>query len=260
MWAKDGEGFIFRTGSSGCAEKLLADEIEKLRRQYYRLLKRARTATAPSLLSEPLDIVQQLANPYLQREFDTCLVNDEYTYQQVREKVQEPEKRNRIHLHQDRTPLIDTTLRDELTKAMQRKVWLKSGAYLLIDELDTLTVIDVNTGRFTGKNDVQETLWQTNRDAAREAARQIRLRNIGGIILIDFIDMLDEENAKDVVRVLEEAFTEDMNQTNIKGLTALGLMELTRHKMRLSLRDVTSEICPTCGGRGTLTARQPWQL
>lgn len=140
-----------------------------------------------------------------------------------------------------------------IREALSRKVWLKSGGYLVFDQTEALTVIDVNTGKFTGKNNQDETIFKTNCEAARVIARQIRLRDISGIILIDFIDMKDRTHKEEVLSILKEECRKDANQVFIAGMTNLGLVEMTRKKVRNPLREILTEPCPKCGGTGRVT-------
>jgi ribonuclease G len=140
----------------------------------------------------------------------------------------------------------------QIEKALHRKVWLKSGGYIVIDRTEALTAIDVNTGKYTGSDNLEQTVWRTNREAVKEIARQVRLRDIGGMIIIDFIDMADPSHRKDVLEALTDAFRDDRSRTTIQGLTQLGLVEMTRKKSRHDLESLFMIVCPTCLGRGKI--------
>jgi len=143
-----------------------------------------------------------------------------------------------------------------LEKALKRKVWLKCGGYIVIDQAEALTAIDVNTGKYVGTTNLEDTVLKTNLDAAVEIARQLRLRNIGGIIIVDFIDMSREEHRRQVLEVLEEEIRKDKTKTNILGITQLGLVEMTRKKVRPSLAEVLQKVCPYCDGRGKVLSEE----
>ncbi len=150
----------------------------------------------------------------------------------------------------------DYDLEQELEKALKRKVWLKCGGYIVIDQVEALTVIDVNTGKFVGSVDLEDTVLKTNLDAAVEIARHLRLRNIGGIIIVDFIDMQKDEHRRKVLQVLEDEIKKDKTKTNILGITQLGLVEMTRKKTRPSLSEILQKSCPYCEGRGKVLSEE----
>jgi ribonuclease G len=159
----------------------------------------------------------------------------------------------RIEYYPGERPIFDLfSVEDELHKAMGRKVQLKSGGYLVIDQTEAMTTIDVNTGGFVGHRNLEETIFKTNLEAATAIARQLRLRNLGGIIIIDFIDMEEAEHQRQVLRVLEKSLERDHAKNKMTGVTELGLVQLTRKRTRESLEQVLCEACPTCQGRGTL--------
>ncbi|HEB66595.1 MAG TPA: Rne/Rng family ribonuclease, partial [Gammaproteobacteria bacterium] len=150
-------------------------------------------------------------------------------------------------------PIFDLYgVEDEIRKALERKVQLKSGGYLIIDQTEAMTTIDVNTGAFVGHRNLEETIFKTNLEATQAIARQLRLRNLGGIIIIDFIDMQDEDHKRQVLRALEKALERDHARTHISEVSALGLVQMTRKRTRESLEHVLCETCPVCGGRGSL--------
>ena len=151
------------------------------------------------------------------------------------------------------TPIFDLYgVEDELQKSLERKVVLKSGGYLIIDQTEAMTTIDVNTGAYVGHRTLEETIFKTNLEAAHAIARQVRLRNLGGIIIIDFIDMVDPEHRRQVLRALEKALERDHAKTQISGVSPLGLVEMTRKRTRESLEHILCQPCPTCSGRGSL--------
>lgn len=283
-WKKDVEGVIFRTASAGAAEDILREELDKLRELWMRIVHEAQGQTAPLLLNHGSDSIIRLVQDYLNEDLNACLVDHPARYRQLRTFFHDSPFKSCIRLHEGERPLFDGKICSEIEKALQKKVWLSSGAYLLIEQTETLTVIDVNSGRFTGKRKQQaadesedwqsgdgqagfgeqadgepvghavepaeETFWQANEDAAKEIARQLRLRDIGGLVIIDFIGMKDEAHRQAIVRTLTEALRADRNQTVVQGFTPSGLVEITRKKTRKSLLDKLARPCPHCHGQG----------
>ena len=164
-----------------------------------------------------------------------------------------PHLDGRVEFYTGERPIFDLfSVEDEINRAMSRRVELKSGGYLILDQTEAMTTIDVNTGGFVGHRNLEETIFKTNLEAAHAIARQLRLRNLGGIIIIDFIDMEDAEHQRQVLRTLEKMLERDHAKTNITGVSELGLVEMTRKRTRESLENTLCEPCPTCQGRGTL--------
>ncbi len=164
-----------------------------------------------------------------------------------------PEASDRIELYDGEGPIFDLySVEDEINRALDRKVMLKSGGYLIIDQTEAMTTVDVNTGSFVGHRNLEETIFKTNLEAAQSLARQLRLRNLGGIIIVDFIDMQDDEHRKQVLRVLERSMARDPARNAISGVSPLGLVEMTRKRTRESLEHILCDVCPTCGGRGSV--------
>jgi ribonuclease G len=164
-----------------------------------------------------------------------------------------PDSQVRIEYYPGERPIFDLySVEDEIQKALERKVQLKSGGHLVIDQTEAMTTIDVNTGAFVGHRNLEETIFKTNLEAAQAICRQLRLRNLGGIIIIDFIDMTEDEHKRQVLRALEKCLARDHAKTHITEVSALGLVEMTRKRTRESLEHVLCEPCPCCGGRGSL--------
>ncbi|MEW8370367.1 MAG: ribonuclease E/G, partial [Candidatus Thiodiazotropha sp.] len=164
-----------------------------------------------------------------------------------------PDIKHCIEYYPGQRPLFDLYgVEDEIQKALERKVQLKSGGHLVIDQTEAMTTIDVNTGAFVGHRNLEETIFKTNLEAAQAICRQLRLRNLGGIIIIDFIDMLDPEHRRQVLRALEKCLAHDHARTHITEVSSLGLVEMTRKRIRESLEHVLCEPCPCCGGRGSM--------
>ena len=182
-------------------------------------------------------------------------IDSRENFQKITSFVEElmPEISDRLEHYPGERPIFDLYgVEDEIQKALERKVLLKSGGYLIVDPTEAMTTIDVNTGAFVGHRNLEETIFKTNLEAATAIARQLRLRNLGGIIIIDFIDMEDEEHRRQVLRTLEKQLERDHAKTNIIGITELGLVQMTRKRTRESLVQILCEPCPCCQGRGML--------
>ncbi|WP_027390401.1 Rne/Rng family ribonuclease [Chrysiogenes arsenatis] len=208
---------------------------------------------APALLYQDLDLTFKTMRDLFTREVDSLIVDDEGEYNRAREFAARllPHLHDRIEHYRGKEPIFDAfNIEVEVAKIYSRKVWLKSGGYIVIDQGEALTAVDVNTGRYVGKKNLEDTLLQTNLEAAKEIAYQLRLRNIGGIIIIDFIDMEDEENRQRVVQALEHSLKIDRAKTNVLPFSELGLVEMTRKRVRDSLGRILCEPCHYCEGKG----------
>ena len=191
----------------------------------------------------------------LNPDVDSVWVEGSETHQKIAKFVQQflPQYQNRIHHYYEKEPLFSHHgVDDEVEKALARKVWLRSGGYLVIDEAEALVVIDVNTGKFVGKKDLEDTIFKTNMEAVKEIALQIRLRDCGGIIVVDFIDMTEQEHKDKVLKALTEEVKRDRVRVSVISMTGLGLVELTRKRIRSSLRRTLTESCFYCHGLGSL--------
>ncbi|MBM7866859.1 Rne/Rng family ribonuclease [Heliobacterium gestii] len=247
-----GMGLIVRTTAAGAAEEELAADVARLAKRWERIHEKASRRPAPCLIDGSGDLVERLLRDRIDAEVALIRVSDLDVYNRMWEWAGEnlPALRQRLHLEEGRDFWAEHNLHSEIDKALRPKVWLKSGGYLVIEETEALTVIDVNTGRFTGSVNLEETIRQTNIEAAREVPRQLRLREIGGIIIIDFIDMRDERHRAEVLETLEAHLARDKTRTSVLGLTALGLVEMTRKKVRPSLASLLTTPCDCCDGRG----------
>lgn len=246
-------GYILRTAAeSARAEEILVD-IRYVRRLWLQITQQMGAAPAPSVIYEDLPLalrtLRDLANPRLEK----VRIDSRETFQKVEQFVQElmPGVEELLEHYPGERPIFDLySVEDEIQKAMERKVMLKSGGHLVIDQTEAMTTIDVNTGAFVGHRNLEETIFKTNLEAATSIARQLRLRNLGGIIIIDFIDMEGEEHQRQVQRTLEKQLERDHAKTNIIGITELGLVQMTRKRTRESLEQILCEPCPCCQGRG----------
>lgn len=252
-------GFVVRTVSEGLSREKLAADVEFLASLWQDITTRASALSAPALVQPELDLVQRSARDLFTAELDKLVVDDEETYKRVRRFVEllDPSLLSRVMLYDGPEPIFDHYgIETELARAMSRKVWLKSGGYLVIDQAEALTAIDVNTGRFVGKRNLEDTILRTNLEAVKEVAYQLRLRNIGGMVIIDFIDMELQEHRDKVLAALSEALKKDRARSNVVKLSELGLVEMTRQRTRESLGRLLTETCWYCEGRGTLKSKR----
>lgn len=234
-------GLVARTNAAGIGEEELIKELELLKGQYRRVCAAAPHRTCKSLLyHSPEGYLKALQDTYMDQ-MEAIITDDKEIYSQMEEYLKEyqPEDRKRLRFYEDALlPLAALySLDKRLEEALRPKVWMKSGAYLVIEPTEALTVIDVNTGKFTGKKKLRETYLKINLEAAKEAARQIRLRNLSGIIIIDFIDMEDKEDKDQLLKVLGGYLRNDPVQTVLVDMTPLNLVEITRRKVRKPLID-----------------------
>ena len=242
-------GVIVRTASAGKSREAFAEDLESLKLLYEDIQKRAKKQKAPSLLHAEQSLLFRTVRDLLMKDVDRVFVNDAATFERLREiaDMMAPKLKPRILLKQSEALFDRYETESKIDKALARKVWIKNGSYIIIDRTEALTCIDVNTGKFVGKDNLEKTITATNCEAAREIARQLRLRDIGGII-IDFIDMERESNRTMVLNTLKTALKEDHTRSHVFGFTHLGLVEMTRKKTGRSLGDTLQTLCPYCAG------------
>ncbi len=249
-------GVIVRTAAEGASEEDMAADLDRLKKVWEQVRRKARRGRAPNTLYEEPDLEERVVRDvFSPAEFREIVTDSREAYERVSAYLRDvaPELVDRIRLHDGPLPLFEEFhVAEQIHKALERKVWLPSGGYLIIDRVEAMTVIDVNTGKHVGKSNLEETVVQTNLEAAEEIARQLRLRDIGGIIVIDFIDMLFERNRNQVIRTFQEALARDKTRSQVFDITPLGLLEMTRKKVSAGLLEAFSEPCPTCEGRGIL--------
>ena len=252
-------GFIIRTMAETATGREMENDIGYLTKLWADLNSRAGIVPAPALLYQDLNLAQRVLRDMATEETLRIVVDSRETFVRMREFAAEytPALTEQIQHHSGERPLFDLySVEDEIEKALARRVDLKSGGYLIVDQTEAMTTIDVNTGGFVGGRSFDDTIFKTNLEAAQVIARQLRLRNLGGIIIIDFIDMenLDHRNA--VLAELNRALEPDRTRLSVNGFTQLGLVEMTRKRTRESLAHVLCEPCPTCRGRGELKTAQ----
>ena len=248
-------GFILRTAAEGAGADEIVADIRYLRRLWEQIAALRNTAPTPSVIYEDLSLALRTLRDLVNPRSEKIRIDSRETFQKATQFVAElmPEISDRLEHYPGERPIFDLYgVEDEIQKALERKVPLKSGGYLVVDPAEAMSTIDVNTGAFVGHRTLEETIFKTNLEAATSIARQLRLRNLAGIIIIDFIDMQDEEHQRQVLRTLEQQLERDHAKTNIIGITELGLVQMTRKRTRESLEQILCEPCVSCQGRGKL--------
>jgi ribonuclease G len=249
----EGMGVIVRTAAEGVDEKTLADDVAFLRQMWHGVLERGRANRAPALVYQDLRLIRRIVRDLFTEDVDRFIVDSAEEHGRIADLLGSfaPHLRERLVLHRDDEPVFERHgVEREIDRALRRRVWLKSGGYLVIDRAEALTVIDVNTGKYVGKTDLASTILRTNLEAVGEIVRQITLRDIGGIILVDFIDMEKEDHRKRVLEALDAAVQRDRAKLHVIDLTGLGLVEITRKRVHQDLEEIMRTPCPYCEGRG----------
>ena len=248
-----GHGVIIRTAGEGASAEEIARDYQRLLEIWQRIENAAKHSAAPRLIQSDGSLALRAVRDMLDESVDAVRTDDAGLFEQLRSNalMLTPALAERIILEKTETPLFDLMRIDhQLEKAFERHIYLKSGGTLVIDETEAMTVIDVNTAKFTGKGDLQETLFRLNCEAAEEIARQLRLRDLGGIIIVDFIDMQGEDHKQALLEHLRARLKNDRNRTNVLGMTALGLVEITRKKTRQPLHRLLMRDCTHCLSSG----------
>jgi ribonuclease G len=248
-------GFIVRTVAEGKGEEELAADIQFLSRLWVQVQARFDTAKAPALLHEEMDVTFRVVRDLFSPEVEEFLVDSPAAYEKCLQFASSlvPQLAGRVKQWDKDAPIFEATgIEREIDKALRRRVWLKSGGYIVIDHTEALVAIDVNSGKYVGKRDFEETVLKINLEAATEVVRQVRLRDLGGIIIIDFIDMERAEHRDQVFKALKRALADDKARTNVLEISELGLVEMTRKRVRQSLQSLFCSPCPTCKGSGVV--------
>jgi ribonuclease G len=248
-------GFILRTACEGRSKREIQRDLRFLTKLWKRIQQKAETAAAPVIIHQDLDLITRTIRDFFTPDTEKVVVDSAKDHRRIVDFVRNfmPRLRSKIVLYSDSEPLFDRyAIEEKIEKALDRRVWLRSGGYIIIERTEALTAIDVNTGRFIGRRNQEETIFKTNFEAAQEVVRQLRLRNVGGIIIIDFIDMEKEANRKKVYEALKDALKKDKARTNILKISELGLVEMTRQRTRESLENQLLSPCPHCDGRGRI--------
>ena len=255
----NGMGAIVRTAAEGKTDSEMKADMDYLVHHWDTIRKKGEAASAPALIHRELSLSLRAVRDMFTADMDRIVVDSEEEHLRIREFASQffPGLRDRIELFQGGQPIFEHYgIEIELARALDKKVWLKSGGYIVIEQTEALTVIDVNTGKYVGRSSLEETTAKINLEAVKEIVYQLRLRNIGGIIIIDFIDMKTEENREKVYQTLVDALRADRSKTTICKISELGLVEMTRKRVRESLSRSLSEACPYCSGEGIIKSKK----
>jgi ribonuclease G len=259
----EGMGIIVRTAGEDMERKQFAADIKFLTKIWKRHAKRAEKAKVPSLIHKDMEIITRLVRDIFTDDVTEVVVDSKKEFKEIVSYLRSsaPELRSRVRLYKEDTPIFDAyEIEKETEKILNRIVPLKKGGFLSIDHTEALVAIDVNTGRYRGAKDQEETALRTNMQAAKEVARQLRLRDLGGIIVIDFIDMELEENRKKVLDELRTGLRRDRSRTKTLRVSEMGLVEMTRQRVRPSLGQILSDTCPACGGSGRVLSLESLEM
>ena len=248
-------GFIVRTAGEERNEEDFIADLQYLTDLWEQIKRRAEKTSAPAVIHHDLDLVLRTIRDVLSPEFKTVWVDQVDQYQRIVEFLDriQPNLVSRARLYRRDEPIFDDFgIESEIAKALKSKVWLKSGGYIVINQTEALVAIDVNTGKYVGRKNLEETVFKTNLEAAKEIVRQIRLRDLGGIIVLDFIDMEEPANRERLFETLENEIKKDRSKTKILQISEFGLIEMTRKRVRQSLERSLTQACPYCGGAGRI--------
>jgi len=262
-FSDEDKGVIVRTNAAEKDKHILANDYNYLTNIWETINNRYDSNRAPALIYKHVEMIKLLVRDYMSTDINKVVVDDRQVYQQLLQMTRKiaPQLTDRIFLYKNEIPIFENyRIERELKKIFRPKVWLDSGGYIIIDSTEALVSIDVNTGKYIGEKNLQETVFKTNLEAAREIARQLKLRDIGGIIIIDFIDMNLKEHQKQVLETLEAELSKDRTKTGVLGLTSLGLVEMTRQKVRDDLGDLIQKECPYCDGTGQVISEKSMAL
>ncbi len=252
-------GYIVRTAAEGVSESKLVYEMGFLNNMWQNIQKKAQTISAPAILHQELNLTLRAVRDLLLHEAEKLVIDSRKGYNAILEflDILMPNLKSSVELYDGLEPIFDAyNLEGDIFRAIKKKVWLKSGGYIVIEHTEALVAIDVNTGRYVGKHNLEETILKTNLEAVKEIAYQIRLRDIGGIIIIDFIDMERTVNREKVYNALKEALEKDRSRTHVLPISDLGLIQMTRKRIRKSLSRILCEPCFYCDGEGYLVSRR----
>jgi len=248
-------GYIVRTNAEGLAQEVLADDVAYLKRVWRAVSARFAQSKVGDCVYEDLSLPLKSVRDLMRANIEKVRIDSRETFDRTLKFVNQfmPKMVDRIEHYPGERPIFDLYgVEDEIQRALRKEVPLKSGGYLIVDQTEAMTTVDVNTGGFLGTRNLEETVYRTNLEAAQAVARQLRVRNLGGIIIIDFIDMTDEEHKRQVLRQLEKSLSRDHAKTTVYDMSPLGLVEMTRKRTTESLERQLCEPCPTCIGRGSL--------
>lgn len=251
---KENLGIIVRTEAQGCSLEDLKADLENLKEKYKTICKEFKLGMGPKLLYQDLDFASKYVNDNVNELVDKIVVNNEEKYQELKNILKNINKDyiNKLVIEKNKDVFDLYKVSSQIDKCINRKVWLKSGGYLIIDKTEAMTVIDVNTGKYTGSSKLNETVYKTNLEAAKEIARQLKLRDIAGIIIIDFIDMHKKEYKEELLKLLDTELKKDKRKSEVLGFTRLGLVEVARRRDKESVDNYFLGQCPTCNEKSYL--------
>ncbi|MBN2538730.1 MAG: Rne/Rng family ribonuclease [Deltaproteobacteria bacterium] len=251
-------GFIARTASEGKQEDELKGDFDYLFKLWNTIKQKVEHTAAPGLVHRELNMTLRAIRDLYKEDVERIVIDSEEEYRKAIDFMDSymPFMKYSIDLYRDNIPIFDSFgIELDISRMLNKKVWLKSGGYIIIEETEALCSIDVNTGKYVGKKNIEETILKTNMEAVREIAYQLRIRNIGGIIIIDFIDMETEANREKIFEAFKAEMEKDRNKTNVQKISEFGLIEMTRQRRRKSLSGTMCEACPYCSGRGSVKSR-----
>jgi ribonuclease E len=251
----NGHGLIVRTAAQGAGRADLQRDLQLLLATWREIEDNAARVTAPATLYQEPVLEMRVIRDLFNRDVARCVVDDPSLEERLRAYIRAttPDLDHRLELYRGELPIFEEhRVLEQIRKSLDRRVWLPSGGHIVIDRTEALTVIDVNTGKFVGRSSLEETVFRTNKEAALEIARQLRLRDIGGIIVIDYIDMDDAGNREELLRAFKAALEEDRSRTQVFDMSQLGLVQMTRKNVSTGIVEAFSDACPTCEGRGIL--------
>ncbi len=257
--APKGTGVVFRTASEGLEEAALKADLDLLVKMWKKVEKKMHKAPPRTILHRDMPLPLKVARDFFDDSIDEMIIDNEEAYKSILEDCDflSPLQRASLELYKGEQPLFEKyEIEKEIEKALSRKVWMNNGGYLYFDKTEAMYCIDVNSGRFSGGADLEETVFKVNMEAAREIAKQVRLRNLSGMIIIDFIDMETASHRNQVLKALREGFKGDRNKPNILDFSELGLVQMTRRRTSASLDEIRKEVCPCCHGAGKTLSNQ----
>jgi ribonuclease E len=251
----DGHGLIVRTAAEGADEGELQRDLDRVLATWSEIDKKAGESTAPALMYQEPELELRVIRDLFNRDVVRCIVDDCELEAKLRRYIRTttPDLDSRLELYTGELPIFEEfRVSEQIRKSLDRKVWLPSGGHIVLDRTEAMTVVDVNTGKFVGKSNLEETVFRTNKEAAVEVGRQLRLRDIGGIIVIDFIDMENVANRDELMRLFRDVLLHDRTRTQVFDISPLGLVQMTRKNVSAGIVEAFSVKCPTCEGRGIL--------
>jgi ribonuclease E len=254
-----GLGVIVRTAAEGASAEDLRTDLARLQVRWEQIDRKAKKSSAPAVIYAEPELVVRVIRDIFSPDFVELVVDASELFERVHDYLAEvaPDLLPKLRRHDGRLPLFEHyRVVEQIHKALERKVWLPSGGSIVIDRTEAMTVVDVNTGKFVGKTNLEETVVANNLEAADEIVRQLRLRDIGGIVIIDFIDMLFEKNQQAVIDRLKTALARDKTKSQVMDISPLGLVQMTRKRVSGGLLESFSEPCPTCEGRGIVITHE----